>query len=450
VLKETTNQTFRRLRSDAARILDACLKAADPEKAVRRFVHMEGGHLVVMPDTRIDVSQIDRVLVVGAGKGSAPMAKALEDILGDRVAGGVLCVKYGHGLPLKRIAVMEGAHPVPDEAGREAANAIIDLLNSAGKDDLIISCISGGGSALLPAPAEGVTLEQKQDLTRRLLAVGATIHEINAVRKHFSLSKGGNLMQVAYPAFVVNLMLSDVVGDDPATIASGPFVPDDTTFQQVWTILNKYGLTSEIPSGMARRLQEGVSGQIPETPKVGNEIFSRACNVAVGSNILSLKAGLAAAQGLGYATLILSSSIEGDTSEAALFHAAIAREIRGSGNPIPSPACVLSGGETTVVLRGKGLGGRNQEFALALVREAAVITDSLFLSAGSDGTDGPTDAAGALVDSGTLDRALADGLDPDRFLENNDSYHFFEPLGDLVMTGPTRTNVMDIRIVLVA
>jgi len=441
---------LQKLRSDADKILKACLEAADPAQAVKRFVTVRDNRLMIYPDFKIQLSDLDRIIVVGAGKGSAPMAKAIEDLLGERLSGGVVCVKYGHGMPMGKVEVFEAGHPVPDEAGRKAAGEIIGILESAGSKDLVISCISGGGSALLPAPAGDITLRDKQDLTQALLAVGADIYEINTVRKHLSAAKGGNLMRVAHPAFVINLMLSDVIGDDPGTIASGPFAPDSSTFMEALDILERYDLLSKAPAAILQRIRNGVAGKIPETPKHGDPIFTRVRNTVVGSNILSLYAGRYKAEELGYKSLILSSSIQGDTSEAALFHWALAKEVRTTGNPVGPPACLLSGGETTVVLKGNGRGGRNQEFALSLVKRAAEAPRALFVSAATDGTDGPTDAAGAIVDSSTLERASMAGLDPDTFLKNNDSYTFFEKLGDLIVTGPTRTNVMDVRIILEA
>jgi len=437
------------LRSDAAAILAACLEAADPEMAVRRFLEIRGDRLVVDRDVSLDLSNCGRIVVVGAGKASAAMARAVEDLLGDRISGGVVSVKYDHGVPLEKIEVVEAGHPLPDESGECAARKIIDLLKPLNEKDLVISCISGGGSALLPAVPEGITLREKQELTQQLLSVGADIHEMNAVRKHLSQTKGGNLMRFAYPAFVVNLMLSDVVGDDPDTIASGPFVPDRSTFGDVSDILRKYSLADRVSERVRRRIDRGAGSGAEETPKQGDPIFERVRNIIVGSNIRSLEAGKEKAAELGYHAVILSSTMEGDTTGAALFHAAVGREIRSTRNPVHPPACVLTGGETTVVMKGRGKGGRNQHFALSLVRKAAEIPDSLFVSAGTDGTDGPTDAAGAQVDTDTLARAEALGLNPDTFLANNDAYHFFEPLGDLIITGPTRTNVMDVRIILV-
>ncbi|MFC1836808.1 glycerate kinase [Thermodesulfobacteriota bacterium] len=303
---------------------------------------------------------------------------------------------------------------------------------------------------MLPGPVPPITLEQLQDLVKLLLAVGADIHQMNAVRKHLSVTKGGNMMRAAHPATVVNLMLSDVIGDDQDTIASGPFVPDRSTFSEVLGILERYDLIGRVAPEIEARVKAGVNGEIPDTPKVGDSLFERAHNVIVGSNILSLQAGKAKAEELGYNSMILSSTIEGDTTQAALFHGAIAEEILATGNPVAAPACVLSGGETTVVLKGTGKGGRNQEFALVLAEKASELPGTLFVSAGTDGNDGPTDAAGALVDEFTMQRAAGLGLDPERFLADNDSYHFFQELGDLIMTGPTRTNVMDVRLVMVA
>jgi len=436
-----------RLRRDAMEVFEAALAAADPIKAIKSAVSCDGSDLVV-GDLRIDLRAVERVLLVGAGKATAAMARAVEELLDDRLADGLISVKYGHTVPLTRVRLVEAGHPLPDRNGEDAARGIMELLHEAGPNDLVISCISGGGSALIPAAANPVTLEEKMELTRLLLAAGADIHEINSVRKHLSVTKGGNLMRIAYPARVVNLMLSDVVGDEPDTIASGPFAADHSTFADALGVLERYGLLEKAPQSIVRRLRDGVAGLVHETPKPNDEIFSRAWNVIVGSNVLSLDAAARSAQKMGYRAIILSSRIVGDTTQAALFHAAIAEEVRATGNPIAAPACILSGGETTVTLRGDGLGGRNQEFVLALVDAAARLDDVVILSGGSDGTDGPTDAAGAVVDTMTRERAVKMGLDPGQYLRNNDSFHFFEQLGDLIRTGPTLTNVMDVRIML--
>lgn len=446
----STSGVLEKLRSEAQEILAAALQAADPEVAVKRFLKIRGDQLTVMPDVHVDLSCFRRIFVVGAGKASAPMAKALEDILGQRLTGGIISVKYGHQLPLKKIRVREAGHPIPDEAGVQAGRAMLALLESVQAHDLVFSCLSGGGSALLSVPAEGITLHDKQLVTQRLLACGASIHEINAVRKHLSIVKGGGLMIAAYPALVLNLMLSDVVGDAPDVIASGPFSPDSSTFGTALEVLERYQLLDELPRCVVSHLERGAKGIIPETPKEDDRIFERVRHAVVGSNLLCLNAARSAAEALGYRTLVLSSRMEGDTEELARFHVALAHEIRNSGNPVPPPACLLSGGETTVAVKGSGKGGRNQHFALCLVQGASQIRDCVFLSVGTDGTDGPTEVAGAVVDTSSLHRAAARGLDPKQFLREYDSYHFFRVLGDLLITGPTRTNVMDVRVVLLA
>jgi hydroxypyruvate reductase len=436
------------MRKDAQAIFHHALLAADAERAVARFVKLDSRGLAFAGELLLSLDDFDRILVAGAGKASAAMAKSLEAILGERIHSGLVCVKYGHAVPLKRIRVIEAGHPLPDAAGEQAAREIIALLESAGENDLILCCISGGGSALLPAAAPPVTLEAKIRLTSQLLSVAADIHEINAVRKHLSLTKGGNLMRAAHPAFVVNLMLSDVIGDYPDVIASGPFVADRSTFADAWAVLERYGLREIVDKEVRDRIEAGLQGRARETPKDGDEMFTRVRNFTIGSNIISLRAAAAKAEDLGYQPLILSSTIRGDTTQAALFHASIAEEVRSTGNPVRPPACILSGGETTVTIKGGGLGGRNQEFCLALVEKASRLGDIVFLSAGTDGTDGPTDAAGALVDCRSMERSRGLGLDPAKHLAHNDSHGFFKALDDLIVTGPTLTNVMDLRLIL--
>jgi hydroxypyruvate reductase len=331
----------------------------------------------------------------------------------------------------------------------EGAKKILDLLESAGERDLIFSLISGGGSALLPLPAGPITLAEKQALTKKLLECGASIEEINAIRKHISLSKGGQLARAAFPATTVNLMLSDVVGDKMDVIASGPFVPDQSTFKEAWAITVKYELT-DIPESIRVHLRKGLEGQMPETPKAGDVVFSRVLNRVVGSNLLALEAAKEEAERMGYKTLILSSMVEGETKEVAKVHTAIAKEVLASGQPLRSPACLISGGETTVTLRGHGLGGRNQEFCLAAALELMDLSPRVIvLSGGTDGNDGPTPAAGAIVDQQSVQRGIQAGMKAAEYLRNNDSFHFFEKTGELLVTGPTKTNVMDVRLVLV-
>ncbi|MBW2122072.1 MAG: glycerate kinase [Deltaproteobacteria bacterium] len=435
------------MKQDARRIFAHALSAVDPAAAVKRVVRVEGTELVVAGH-RYDLSKIDRVYVIGAGKASASMAGALEELMGERIADGAVTVKYGYAASLRKIMITEAGHPVPDQNGVAGSLRIVEILKRAGEKDLVIGLISGGGSALTPLPAEGITLEDKEALTRLLLGCGATIDEFNTIRKHLSRIKGGNMARLAFPATLVNLMLSDVIGDPVDVIASGPCVPDRSTFQDCERIIEKYHLREKLPPSVATRFRLGVEGKIPETPKPGDPVFEKVQNVIIGNNRVAVQGAEAKARELGYQTLILSTSIKGETREVAGVHAAIAREMHASGNPVGLPACVISGGETTVTIQGTGLGGRNQEFALAAALEIEGIDHVVILSGGTDGTDGPTDAAGAVADETTVSRARALGIDPQAYLDDNDSYHFFERLGDLLLTGPTNTNVMDVRIIL--
>lgn len=441
------------VRSDAKEIFAGCLTAVDPYKAVKRFVHVQGDRLIVGmeggPETELDLAEFDRISLVGAGKATAPMAAAIEDLFGERIQKGLINVKYDFTQELAFTEITEAGHPVPDENGVKGTGKILDFLQSAGEKDLIFSLISGGGSALLPFAVGNITLSDKQEITRGLLACGASIDEINAVRKHISSSKGGQMARAAFPATIINLMLSDVVGDKMDVIASGPFVPDSATFKDVWKIFNKYNL-KDIPSAIHEHMKTGLNGQISETPKENDKIFNRVFNFIVGSNILALESASATAKKLGYETLILSSMVEGETREVARVHTAMAKEIVKTGRPIPPPACIISGGETTVTIRGDGLGGRNQEFCLAACMDLVELPPRVvILSGGTDGNDGPTDAAGAMVDPFTVTRGKDAGMEAAEFLNRNDAYHFFEKTEDLLMTGPTNTNVMDVRLVLV-
>jgi len=427
-----------RLRRHAIRIFRAALTAADPQAAI------------VAPMRRFNLRRFQNIFVVGAGKASARMAAALEKVPDLRIAGGLLNVKYGHIARLRRVELNECGHPVPDERGMAGARRIADIACTAGPRDLVICLISGGASALLPLPADGISLADKQAATQALLACGADIHELNTVRKHLSSIKGGQLARMAWPAAVIALVLSDVVGDDLDVIGSGPTVPDRSTFADALEIVIRYALLRRLPRPVRARLERGAAGQIDETPKPGDAVFARTKNIIVGNNRGAVNAGARAARALGYRTVVLSTTIKGEARSVALVHAAVAREIRASGHPVKPPACVISGGETTVTLsKGHGLGGRNQEFVLAAAREIAGLKNVVLLAAGTDGTDGPTDAAGAIADGRTIARATAEGLDARAALAGNDSYYFFEPLGDLIRTGPTGTNVADVHILLV-
>src|SRR5512136_1424666 len=436
------------LRKSARGIFDAAVRAVDPAEAIRRHLVREGERLAIGGE-HVDLGAARAIVVVGLGKAAAPMAAAVEEILGARIARGVVVTKYGHVQPTRVIRIHEAGHPVPDEAGMAGARAVLDHVKGLDPADLVLVLISGGGSALTPAPVEGVTLAEKQALTKALLACGADIREMNTLRKHISRIKGGQLARAAAPARVFTLILSDIVGDPLDAIASGPTVPDPTTYADALAILDKYRIRQEIPASIRTHLEAGAAGKIPETPKPDDPLFSRVRSVMVASNIQALEAARAEAQRLGFHAIILSSFIEGETREIARMHAALALEVRASGHPAKPPVCLITGGETTVTLRGKGKGGRNQEFALASALDIARLPGVVVLSAGTDGTDGPTDAAGAMVDGDTVKRALGLGLKPRAALDGNDAYPFFERLGDLVITGPTRTNVMDVRLVLV-
>jgi glycerate 2-kinase len=436
------------LRRDAKKIFLHAVHAVDPQSILSSHVSLRN-NILRIGDRKYPLSQVERIFVAGTGKASAAMAVNLEKILGTRITQGLINVKYGHSQKLKRIRIREAGHPLPDENGLEGAREMVAMLSHLTPKDLVLFLISGGGSALLPLPVEGITLAEKQATTQELLSCGANIQEINTLRKHLSRIKGGKMTRMVFPAPLVTLILSDVIGDPLDAIASGPTVPDPTTYEDCARILSRYELWGKIPPSVAGHIREGLEGKKEETVKEGESALAGVYNLVVGNNLLAMRAAQKAAQALGYRTLLLSSLVEGETREVAKVHAAIAKEILLSGNPIPPPACILSGGETTVTLKGKGKGGRSQEFALAAALKIAGWEEILMMSAGTDGTDGPTDAAGAFADGKTLTRAKTMGLDPWSFLKENDSYHFFEKLGDLILTGPTGTNVMDLRILLV-
>jgi len=432
-------------------VYTAALEAASPYGALRQ-------NLILSPSKKklsirsanisLDLSKYRRVFVAGAGKAVCPMARAIEDVIGWKISKGLVVTKSGHSIPLKRIEVSEAGHPIPDTKGVKATQAIMDMAREASEDDLFIFLLTGGASALLSAPAEGISLKKKQRISWLLLKSGASINEINMVRKHLSKIKGGRLAELAWPARVITLIISDVVGNDLSSIGSGPTAADPSTFDDALRILKKYGLTSAASKGITGLLRRGAPS-IPETPKPGSGVFKRCDNVIIADNLLSLTAARNKAASLGFRPLVLSSTITGNTRETARFFASVLTEIRSSGNPVRPPACVLMGGETTLRVTGRGKGGRNQEFALTAAIELAGAQGISLLSAGTDGTDGPTDAAGAIIGRDTLKRAVKKGIDPLAYLSANDSYNFFKETGGLFITGPTGTNVMDIVIGLV-
>jgi glycerate 2-kinase len=435
-----------------AGIFNAALAAADPYNAVLKAVSVERNQLQVAGAT-YDLASFERIIVVGAGKATARMALAVESLLGKRIAAGLIVVKDEHTAPLKIIEQVEAAHPVPNQAGIAGAQRILDMVRAADDKTLVICLLSGGASALLVAPADGVTLQDKQDATRLLLNAGASINELNAVRKHLSAVKGGRLAQAAFPAQLLTLIISDVIGDALDVIGSGPTSPDDTTFADARAVIERFGLREKLPPRVADYLQRGVAGQAPETVKANDACLAKTRNVIVAGIRQALAAAEQRAEQLGFAAKTISGELQGEAGIAARLLAQAARDELGAMQP-NERRCLLCGGETTVVVRGSGKGGRNQEFALAFALEIEGLRGVSMLSAGTDGTDGPTDAAGAMVDGDTIARAKQLGLDPLRYLANNDSYTFFQQLDSAsgthshFKTGPTGTNVMDIQIVL--
>lgn len=435
-----------------AGIFAAALDAVDPYRAVLNAAHIEEENLVVA-GVPYGLAAYGRIIVTGAGKATARMALAVEELLGERISKGLVIVKQGHKAPLRSIEQVESSHPVPGAAGAAGTRRVLDILRDADERTLVICLLSGGASALLAAPADGLTLEDKQQTTMLLLNAGASIAELNAVRKHLSAVKGGRLAQAASPAQVVTLILSDVIGDRLDVIASGPTTPDESSFSAAWAVIEKYGLQEQIPARVRDRLQRGLAGQEAETAKAGDPCFDRTQNAIVGGIGQALAAAAEKARQLDFVTEIADAGLQGEARDAARMlvrrtYATLAAMRAGERR------CLLWGGETTVAVHGSGKGGRNQELALAFALEIEGAAGVSMLSAGTDGTDGPTDAAGAMVDGEAAARARQAGLDPVAYLENNDSYNFFHRLDELtgghshLITGPTGTNVMDIQIVL--
>lgn len=424
----------------ATEIFYAALKAVDPYNAVKlytdkiRSVYQNGS--------------FKRLIVTGFGKAACSMSKAMEDNLGDLIDTGILITKYGHSMSQESmIRIYEAGHPVPDENGLRGTEEIIKILKNADKNTLVVCLVSGGGSALLVSPYEGISLDEKQKITQLLLKAGADINELNTVRKHISKVKGGRLAEIAYPAKMISLVLSDVIGDRLDVIASGPTAPDKTTYNHAIGVLEKYKLTEKAPESVINMLGNGAKGLIPETPKDDNPVFEKVENIIIGSNIKALEAAKTKAGSLGFKPEIISSEITGEARDVGKWLADIARSKRSNSSNRLN--CLISGGETTVTVKGNGMGGRNMELALAFAMEIECVEGITLLSAGTDGTDGPTDAAGAIVDGQTVKKAKTTGLNPEEYLNNNDSYNFFKKIDELLVTGPTGTNVMDIQIMVI-
>jgi glycerate 2-kinase len=427
-------------REAASAIWSAVLAAGDPAPLLHAALRRSGSMLTAGSLT-LDLDRLDRMIVLGFGKAGGAMAAATEAILGDRISEGFVVVKDGYTAATRIVGIAEAGHPVPDSRGEAAAMRLLELAAGATADDLVLVLVSGGGSALTPAPAPPVTLDEKQQVTRQLLAAGATINELNAVRKHLSRIKGGQLARAAAPARVVTLILSDVIGDPLDVIASGPTAPDPTTFEEALTVIERRGLIDIAPRSALERLRAGARGEVEETPKPADPIFDRVTNLVIGNNALIGDAAVAAAGRLGYRPHFLTRQLQGEAR-------GVARDLVDRARRLDPPACVIATGETTVTVRGSGKGGRCQEFALAAAIEIEGQKDFTVLAAGTDGTDGPTSAAGGVVDGETVSRGRTAALDANALLDDNDSYRFLQSTGDLLLSGPTNTNLLDLYLVL--
>lgn len=444
LLQNCRTPELRKTREILITLINSAIESVEPSSAMRKWVKTEG--------KKLGIEGYEKVVVVGGGKACAAMAIALEQSLGERLTEGIVNIPQGT-MPKtspRKVKFVEASHPIPDEPGMEGSRRMLDLVGGLGQRDVVICLISGGGSALMPLPAEGITLSELQEVTQLLLKSGATIQEVNAVRKHLSAVKGGQLARAAYPARVVSLIISDVVGDRLDTIASGPTYPDSTTYSEALSVLKKYKLEEKVPPRIITHLINGVKGVIPETPKVGEECFRNAYYKIIASNTDALAAGAEVGRAHGLNVHILTTTMQGEACEVGEYLSRVAREVYETETPIPKPALLLLGGETTVTVKGEGIGGRNQELVLSTALGIAGLKTTTIVSFSTDGIDGPTDAAGAVADGFTIQRAEQLGLDPTCYLENNDSYHFFKELGDLLITGPTGTNVMDVTALIVS
>lgn len=438
------------MKKDLKAIFEAALEEVRPEKKNPKKVRLKENKLKIGDNLDLDLNNFEKIIFLGAGKASAAMAKALEGILGDLVTDGLVIVKDGHGMQTKKIRIKEAAHPVPDLRCVEASKEMLALIGKyKSLKTLFLFLLSGGASSLFTLPAAGITLQDKQKTTEVLLNSGADIKEINILRKHLSRVKGGRLMEIIYPATVVSLVISDVIGDDLSSIGSGPLYPDESTWTDCLQIIQKYGLEDKLPSRVIFRIRKGLRGEIKDTPKSEEKYFQKSSHFILASNKQALKGAFNKALQLGYNSMILTSFLEGEAKEVAKVLASIVKDIVLNDNPLVKPACLLSGGETTITLTPPvGKGGRNQELALAFALEINY-ENLVFASLGTDGTDGPTNACGALVSLETLKQAEKKGIDVRKFLQHHDAYTFFQEVEGLVITGPTYTNVMDIQIALI-
>ena len=443
------DEISRRLRSDACDVFEAALKAVDPEQAIHNALRLDG-EVLCFEGGSVDLSTVDRVFVIGGGKAGGLMARAIEALIGERIESGVVNVLEGTegAVSLDCVYLNGASHPVPSRSGVEGVKQMLELTEGLGEADLVIALISGGGSALMPLPAEGLDLDDLQYVTDKLLRAGASINELNAVRKHLSAFKGGQLARHCSPARVLSLILSDVIGDPLDTIASGPTAPDDSTYSDALGVLEKYDMFDDLPEKVKQRIMAGVKGELPDTPKMGDPVFDRVHNILVANNPIAAQAAKEKAETLGYNSMVFSTSIEGEARHVGADFSGMAKDIVQRDRPLRRPAAIILGGETTVTVKGSGIGGRNQELALGAALSLDCVS-CLIATLGTDGIDGPTEAAGAFVDGATVKRAEGKGLDPVMYLENNDSYTFFREMGEAIITGPTGTNVNDLALILV-
>jgi len=448
LIKKGNTELTRKARTLALESLEHALNAADPKQMIKSKLSLKNSNLHVNGHS-FDLKNFRNIYVIGGGKAASAMAEALEEKLGNHITTGIVNVPHGSKQKTRIIKLHGASHPLPDNAGTAGTRQMLTIAEQAEKDDLIICLISGGGSSLMPLPRSNIPLKDKQDLTNALLKSGATINEVNTVRKHISDFKGGWLAKKAYPATILNIVLSDVVGDKLDSIASGPAVPDPTRFVDAHKVLEKYGLWVNAPSSIREVLVQGEKGRIAETPKAGDIAFEKVYNVILGNNRSASLAACTYLKSESVNALLLTATLEGEARDVGTLLASVAREILASGNPVPKPAGVIAGGETTVTVAGKGVGGRNQELALAAVSKLNGFDGVALASLSTDGVDGPTDAAGAIVDGETLAQATTLGLDPEEYLRENDSYRFFSKLGNLIITGPTGTNVNDISVIII-
>ncbi|MEM3832790.1 MAG: glycerate kinase [Thermoprotei archaeon] len=440
---------YPKMRKILLDVLNETLNYIDPANLIKSSVKISDGKLIAN-NVELDLHSVKRIFVIGGGKAVGRMALGIESILSDKISDGLIIVPYGSNIStLRRIKVIEARHPIPDQNGVNGVRMMLELLKSLDKNDLVIVLISGGGSALMPLPVDGITLEEKSDLIKSLMLRGANIRELNTVRKHLSKIKGGQLARYLYPANVLSLIISDVVENPLDVIASGPTVPDPTTFSDAINVLKRYNLWESTTEKVRDVLLKGVKGELLETPKHGDPIFEHVHNIIIADNSYACRVAVKVLERKGIHGIYLSSSIEGEARYVGSVIGDIVRGMAKGETSLEKPLGLVIGGETTVTVKGSGIGGRNQELCLSAAFRIRGLKNVILTSIGTDGIDGVTDAAGAIVDGNTIDRGLALGLDPTKYLENNDTYTFFKSLNDLVITGPTGNNMNDIIIALI-